>query len=198
MVQSISTVARTAKVFGTGDKAYRFISQTFKDGKGATIVVTRKLDSKNNVVLTRMKKLFTTILKNGNKVLTRKVELHVQNNIPGTNLYWLGNNKKDKFFNEKNRVFDKNGKYLAGRELSYKKEEGSKLYTNIVKKLEKVGLYKSTTEYFSNSDVSKATRKARKYEGENILKLQHREVDYDTKGLPYQNNNFKLDEFEIF
>ena len=75
MVKHLTPMTRVAKVYGSGDNAQRFISHTFKD-KGATITVTRLLDSNNNVLLTRMKKISQTILKNGKKIVTKEMELH--------------------------------------------------------------------------------------------------------------------------
>ena len=216
MTNGITAVAKTAKTYGNGVNLRKYISHSFKDEAGAKITVTRCLNSDNNVLYTRMKKISSKLLKNDKKIITREDELHLQKRIPGTDIYQQGARFIDKLVKINDRVLSKNPlvmskgklrqkenkssdfKYIAGRTISYYKDAYKDFYSNISKKVEIPNVLSVETEMRDTANITNMIRKNRQYAGPESLKLQYSDVVFDTKGLPIQENKFKLEDFSIF
>lgn len=196
MVQPVMTsMGRTAKVFATTGN--RVISETFKDKKGTTTIVTRVLNSEGDVLATRMKRLFSTLLLNGKKILTRNEEIHAQEKVAGTDIPKKGREYINKFFYQKDRLLSADGKQLFKSEMAYKKPYNSDLYVDKNKILESKKL-KCATTYKDAENPSKAIRDLKVYAGENKILFEHDVLVYDSKGIPLESNEFDLTQFEMF
>lgn len=196
MVQPIMTsMGRNVKVLPTQGK--RVLSETFKDKKGVTTIVTRVYDSKNRVLTTRMKRIFETVLKSGKRILTRQDEFHIQDKIAGTETPKDGAEFINKLFKVKDVLFSKDNNVLLKKTESYKKPCNSQKYIDKKKMLVGDKLL-SETFYNDSVKVKEATRHMKSYTGKDVLKLPNNILYYNQKGLPKFSNNFDLYEFEIF
>ena len=81
--------------------------------------------------------------------------------------------------------------------VTYKKPAGCSEYIDKEKFLATERLH-SETSYKVSEKPENAIRETRLYSGRDVLKLPHDFLTYDEKGLPLNNNNFDLNEFEIF
>ena len=196
MVQPITvSLGRNAKLLSSGN---RVITETYKVNNGGTITVTRVLNKNGDVLKTRMKKIFETILKSGKRILTREDELHVQEKIAGTEKPKNGSKFTNKLFKFSDKLFSsEDNKLLFERNVAYKKSRGADTYSDKVKTL-KTDKLSSETLYKESKDVSKAKRDIKTYTGKDVVKLQHSLLTYDDSGIPKESNNFDLREFEIF
>lgn len=194
MVQPIMTsLGRNAKKLSSGN---RVISETFKDNKGVTTVVTKVFDSNDRILKSKMKRIYETILKSGKRILTREDELHVQEKIAGTETPKMGSEFTNKLFSFRDRLFSKDN-ILFERMVTYKKPAGCSEYIDKNKYLATENL-RSATLYRVTEKPAEAIRELRIYTGRDALKLPHDILTYNEKGLSDRNNNFNLNEFEIF
>lgn len=196
MVQPITvSLGRNAKLLSSGN---RVITESYKANNGGTITVTRVLNKYGDVLKTRMKKTFETILKSGKRILTREDELHVQEKIAGTEKPKNGSKFTNKLFKFSDKLFSsEDNKLLFERNVAYKKSRGADTYSDKVKTL-KTDKLSSETLYKESKDVSKAKRGIKTYTGKDVDKLQHSLLTYDDNGIPKESNKFDLREFEIF
>jgi len=195
MIQPIMTsLGRNAKVLSNGN---RVISETFKDNKGATIVVMKLFDSSDRVLKTKMKRIYETILKSGKRILTREDELHIQDKIAGTDTPKMGSEFINKQFKFRDKLFSKDNKFLFERMVSYNKPCGCSEYIDKKKVLTAKNL-SSRTAYKVAEKPENAIRELRMYTGNDVLKLPYDTLTYDDKGIPFRNNHFDLTEFEIY
>lgn len=196
MVQPITTsLGRNAKLLSSGN---RVITETYKVNNGGTISVTRVLNKNGDVLKTRMKKIFETVLKSGKRILTREDELHVQEKIAGTETPKSGSEFTNKLFKLRDKLFSsEDNKILFERNVTYKKSHGADAYSDKVKTL-KTDKLSSKTLYRQSEDISKAIREIKSYTGKDVDKLQYSLLTYNNKGIPNESNNFDLSKFEIF
>ena len=195
MVQPIVTsLGRNAKILSSGN---RVISETFKDNKGITTVVTRVLNKDNDVVLTRMKRIFQNVLKSGKKIFTRQDETHFQEILAGTNTLKQGKENVYKVFSIKEKAVSDEGNLILNSKLVYKKNHNSDYNFDKIKTLDN-GKLSSITYFDTNKDVKSAIRRTKHYSGSDVDKLQHKTLFYNVYGVPTASNKFDLSEFEIY